>query len=646
MRNIKTILVILIGFCNSCDNYLDVVPDNVATIDMAFKMRVTAEQYLFTCYSYLPSDAHVALNPAIYGADELWHYADVYPGVQIAKGSQGKGKPIMDYWSGSSASMSAPQTGSIEGTFTTSSLWQAIRDCNIFLENIHKVKDMDQFEKNRWIGEVKFLKAYYHFYLLRMYGPIPLMKENLPITAGGEEVLISRNTVDECVDYIVQLLDEAAADEKLPLKIEDRTTELGRITLPAVLALKAKVLVTAASPLFNGNTDYSDFANIDGKKLFNLTNDSQKWEKATLACKEAIDVCHLAGHKLYTYSLNINASNVGPETFTKMSIRGSVTSRENPEVIWANTRSSTSALQREAQARLDGETINASSVGRGMAPTLKIAEAYYTKNGVPIEEDKTWDYESRYDLRLSTIDDRFYITPNYYTVSLHFDREPRFYGSLAFDGSVWYGQGRLSEEEPWHVEAKLGQYAGGPPGGNRYSITGYFPKKMVNPLNTYSATSAYVIVEYNWPIIRLADLYLLYAESLNELNGPQEDVFEYLNLVRARAGLKSVQESWEQFSKNPTKYQTKNGLRDIIHRERTIELAFEGHRFWDIRRWKTAINELNNPVYGWDVGQSDAEYYYRPRLIFNQTFRLREYFWPIREYDIIVNKNLVQNPGW
>src|SRR5690554_3585368 len=212
MRYIKTIFVILVGFCGSCDNYLDVVPDNVATIDMAFKMRITAEQYLFTCYSYLPSDAHVALNPAIYGADELWHYADVYPGVQIAKGSQGKGSPIMDYWSSSSASMSAPETGSLEGTFTTNSLWQAIRDCNIFMENIHRVKDMNQFEKDRWIAEVKFLKAYYHFYLFRMYGPIPLMRDNLPITADGEEVLVKREPVDECVDYIVQLLDEAAAD--------------------------------------------------------------------------------------------------------------------------------------------------------------------------------------------------------------------------------------------------------------------------------------------------------------------------------------------------------------------------------------------------------------------------------------------------
>src|SRR3546814_431386 len=172
------------------------------------------------------------------------------------------------------------------------------------MENIDMVKDMDQTEKDRWVAEVKVLKAYYHFYLLRMYGPIPLIRENLPIASGVEEVQVAREPFDNCVDYIVELLDEAVLEENLPASIEDRTTELGRITKPIALTIKALVLTTAASPLFNGNPDYDSFADKNGVKLFNSTYDPQKWERAAQACKAAIEASHAAGHKLYSYDLD------------------------------------------------------------------------------------------------------------------------------------------------------------------------------------------------------------------------------------------------------------------------------------------------------------------------------------------------------
>ena len=634
MRKILLASLLTISVFSSCNKYLDVVPDNVATIDNAFKMRANAEQYLFTCYSYMPSSANINSNPALYGGDELWHYDDTYPGIRLAKGNQGINSPLMNHWTNPSPSSDVVP------------LWRGIRDCNIFLDNINKVRDMNKFEKDRWTAEVKVLKAYYHFYLMRMYGPIPLVRTNLPISTGVDEVQVAREPIDDVVNYIVQLLDEAAAEEALPVTIQDVTTELGRITKIIALSLKARVLVTAASPLYNGNPDYAAYTNKDNTKLFNPTYDPAKWEKAAQACKTAIDLCHESNYKLYTYNMSSNPQNISRETYLKMSIRGSVTAKGNPEMIWPDTRSGTGTLQREAQARLDAGIANASIVGKGMSPTLKMAEMYYTKNGVPITEDITFNYAGRYNLRTSVAAEQNYIQTSYQTAVLHFDREPRFYGSVAFDGSVWYGQGKLTEASPWYVNAKLGQYAGGPPGGNRYSITGYWPQKLVNPASTYSATVAYVVVEYPWPIIRLADLYLMYAEALNEFNGPGAEVYQYVNLVRDRAGLGTVQSSWENFSTNKTKYQNKDGLRDIIRQERAIELAFEGHRFWDLRRWKKGMEELNQPVYGWDVGQSDAVLYYKPKLIFNQTFKARDYFWPIKESDMLVDRNLVQSPGW
>jgi hypothetical protein len=151
---------------------------------------------------------------------------------------------------------------------------------------------------------------------------------------------------------------------------------------------------------------------------------------------------------------------------------------------------------------------------------------------------------------------------------------------------------------------------------------------------------------YPWPEIRLADLYLLYAEALNEVNGPGAETYKWIDEVRNRAGLPTVAFSWDNFSNQGTKYTTKTGLRDIIHQERLIELGFEGQRFWDLRRWREAHIVLNAPIRGWSTEQQDPAAYYKPVVQWAQTFKLRDYFWPIDQDEILRNKKLVQNPGW
>jgi len=628
MKKIKILIVSLLFFVSSCD-YLDVVPDNVATIDNAFTMRNTAEKFLFTCYSYLPKTGNYIYDPAVLGADEMWSIRTDWASLSVVRGFQNVVLPFFDFWNGF-------QGGTL--------LYNGIRDCNIFIENIHKVPELSELERRRWVAEAKFLKAYYHFYLLRMYGPIPLVRENLPISAGVEEVRVYREPVDECVDYILGLLDEAMPD--LPERIEAEGNELGRITKVIGLAVKAQVLVMHASPLFNGNPDYASFTDNRGVQLFSTTPDPERWLLAANACKEAIVLADAVGHKLYYYRENDpNGAMVSERTNLKMNIRGAVTEKWNPEIIWANPNDLSVDQQREAQARLDGNTPGLASTRGSLAPTLRMAELFYSDNGVPIEEDKFWNYNDRYALRTATAEDANYLQEGYETVELHFEREPRFYGSLAFDGSIWYGQGRKSETNNWHVQAKFGQYAGGKP-ANGYSSTGYWPKKLVNVNNVYSATVNYTVTPYPSPIIRLADLYLLYAEALNEYYGPTDEVFQYIDLVRKRAGLKPVKEAWQQFSSNPGKPDTPEGTRAIIHQERAIELAFEGVRFWDLRRWKTAVDELNGPVQGWDLLKANANEYYVPTLLHARRYETRDYLWPIKEHDLIVNKNLVQNPGW
>ncbi len=164
---------------------------------------------------------------------------------------------------------------------------EGIRQTNIFLENIGSVSDMEQSEKDRWIAEAKFLKAYYHYWLIRMYGPIVLAKDNLPISSGRDKVDQPRASVDSSFAYVEELLNEAIPD--LPERITNEISELGRITKGIALAVKAKVLVTAASPLFNGNNDYAGFVNAEGQEFFNTNFEMAKWEKAAAATKEAID---------------------------------------------------------------------------------------------------------------------------------------------------------------------------------------------------------------------------------------------------------------------------------------------------------------------------------------------------------------------
>lgn len=623
-------------FPSSC-NYLDIVPDNVATIDYAFRMRSQAEKYLFTCYSYIPERGNWERDPGMLSGDEIWffypysiaYYAKPPDNWEIARGNQSVVDPYLNYWDGENRG---------------EPLFEGIRDCNIFLKNIDRVPDMEEREKKRWTSEVLFLKAYYHWYLLRMYGPIPIIDKNKPVSASVEDVKVYRQPVDSCFNYIVRLLDSAAIN--LPYSITDRISELGRVTKAVALSLKARVLVTAASPLFNGNSDYSGFENVEGESFFNTSYESSKWQRAAKACKDAIDLCHSLGHSLYYFKPQIGIYNIGEELTKQMDIRNAMCEKWNTEIIWGERI--INQWQRRSQPILNpnANVSNASKRPYGVyAPTMRMAELFYTKNGLPIDQDKFWDFDGRMKLDTADIDDRFYIEPGYVTARLNFNREPRFYADLGFDGGIWYGQGKYDEDNMWHVEGKNGQYSGRRQ-SSEFSITGYYCKKIVNFLNVLQSDGSYQLNPYAFPYIRLADLYLYYAEALNEVEGPSAEALKYINMVRERAGVPSVEDSWSNFAKDPSRYTTKEGFRKIIHTERLIEMAFEGNRYWDLRRWKEAEEVMSKPIRGWSVKQDDPIDYYQTKTLYNQVFKKKDYFWPIKEHEILSNDNLSQNPGW
>jgi hypothetical protein len=613
-----------------------VVPDDgIATLENAFAMRSEAERYLFTCYSYMPLDGNVEWDPSIMSGDEYWSVIDARQSryndrmFLIARGFQ---------------NAAAPYGGEL-----WTSLYQGIRVCNIFLENIGNVADLPPRERIQWEAEARFLKAYYHFYLLRMFGPVPIIRDNLTISAKPEDVKVSRDPVDDCFDYIVELLDQAIPD--LPPTIVNPQDELGRITQPTAATLKAKILVTAASPLFNGNSDQATLANKNGVKLFNTEVKTEKWEKAMAACREAIDICQNAHIVLYKYT---SIATLSDTIMQELTIRNTFTQKWNSEIIWANTQSNTTGtngIQMLSSPNLDAARYPDNyTLSSNLQPPIKIAEMYYTNHGVPITEDKEWLSLNPFDLRVGTDAEKYYIKKGYTTIQLHFDREPRFYACLGFDGGIWYGQ-RIygnNPEEYLYYACRVGG-AQQKPMFEMGPYTGYCGKKCVHFENVQPSATGYTVTRYPWPILRLADLYLLYAEAINEVEGPNgpnsANLFQYIDEVRKKGGLEGVKYSWNNYANNK-KYENQTGMRQIIHRERLIELSLEGQRFWDLRRWKEAPEEYRKGIEGFKINEKDPEKFYRPQVLSQQEFSIKDYFWPIQTAVIEQNPNLVQNIGW
>ena len=646
----KKILIIFILIFTSCEkDYLDVVPDNIATIDLAFNTRSTAENFLSTCYSYIPEHAHVEQNFSMLAGDEVWYYAenDFYmnneTSFRVAKGMQNSSSPYLNYWEG--------------GRGAPNSLFIALRDCNIFLENLVTVPGLEEEERLRWLDEVKVLKAFYHFWLMQMYGPIPIVESNISVSASAAETNIYRASIDEVVTYLTQLLDEVIEADNIPGLINYVYTEQGRITMPIAKALKAKILMLSASPIFNGNTDFSSLIDNQGNSLVNQSYDPQKWVLAKDALLEAIESAEANGHSLFQFNQQLPIiGGISDQITQELSLRAAITEPFNSEIIWAFSADWTGELQQWCQPRWSAD--HSALFGytkKSHAPTLNMVETFYTRNGVPIDEDISWEYGNRFDVVQTPILDadnenyhEFYIEDDYATAKLHTFREPRFYSTLGFDGGKWFSLETENINFIPHLNAKAGAPSG-KQGFEIYSITGYFAKKLVHYENIISLEGS-TIQGYSFPIIRLSDLYLMYAEASNETKAaPDADVYEYIQKVRDRAGLDvggDLVSTWQMHSANPSKPSTKDGMRAIIHQERMIELALEGHRYWDLRRWKLAGEYFSKPIRGWDIFKPDVAGFYEVENIFYRNYLTKDYLWPISQTELLRNPNLIQNPGW
>jgi hypothetical protein len=636
----------------ACD-YLDIMPDNVVTTNSMFADRYTTERYLATCYKKLPILSQANWNPALVGAMEMVfnksaEYMD-YSCMKLALSLNSASSTLIDFWQGNGG-------------------YASIRICNDFLEGIDGVEDLTLDQRARMKAEVTLIKAYLHFYLIKYYGPICPLRTNTSVNESTVGTRVYREKIDDCFAYVLELLQEVIDSKALPLIITNRATESGRFTQPAAYMLKARVLLYWASPLFNGNVDYNSFLNQDKEPFFNQEYDAGRWQRAAEACDEAIAVCTEANIRLYTTDDYRSGRNLSEQTKLVNTLRSAVTELWNSELIWAYTSELVSGnIQGECIPRLeDGARAFTRSA---LSLPFTTVNLFYTKHGLPIEQDKDYyrdgmytpykyaptneAFTSRYDYDYN----RRYVIENETTAGMNYDREPRYYASVGFDRGVWYGNAYNDPTSDAEETQAAYRYPRNHYGefssvwnATWYNATGYWPKKLVSLETSSTGSDDIWFSDYAFPEMRYADLLLMAAEAWNEVeSAPTEKVYDYLDQVRKRAGLEGVRDTYRKYAEAAyADYPgNKQRMREIIQRERKIELACEGQYYWDSRRWKTALKEQNRIIQGWNVLRGEtADDYYVATNLFTQRFTFRDYFAPIPDQDIIRNPQLVQNPGW
>jgi len=619
MKHISAI--ILAAFLAASCNYLDVVPTSKATEDDIFKTAAQAKNFRFNMMSFMPNIICSAWAPDILAGDDFTtgprSTAYWFPGKSLLYNMENPSQTYFGYW--------AP-TARDNGT--NYDMFRGIRYSYYFMDNIYRIPDITEENARRYEGDSWFCIAYYHEQLLEYYGPTVLIKRYIPFDTQEEsEVYPARATYDECVDFICECYDKAI--ELLPAVIPE--AEWGLPTSVAAAAYKARVLMWAASPLANGNPDYADFKNKDGKQLISTTYDKEKWKRAMDASEAAIKLAESCGqHRLYTTKADpsLTAFEQASEnyrcTFTEKDWNGEefIFAKGDASGCWnLNNLSHPRAVQGD-QSSWKGTIV----------PTLEAVQMYYSKNGLPMDVDPLTK-----DLNL------YSVAPGDSTVLLHRNREPRFYATIGYDRGKY-----CTESKVITLYCRAKELHGYISSTTEYqTCTGYFSQKWGRKSDyyDYEKRSAESVV-YAYPYMRIAELYLNYAEADFEYNGTlSSKSLDYLAKVRTRCGLPRFEDSWALVGGIPSGEK----LRQVLHQERSIEFLFEGRRFHDLRRWKEAEKAFCTQLRGWTVTAKDMAGFYKLKDVeveAQRSFAKKNYFLAIPQSEINKNPNLVQNPGY
>ena len=517
--------------------------------------------------------------------------------------------------------------------------YKYIRQANIFLQKAHPIMTTgtqgDQLledELSQMKANVRFMRAFYHYLLFEQYGPIILVKDK--IYDATEDQDVPRNTVDEVVAYIDSELTAVTSELTQEPIFEDKDYRAWP-TKGVALAVRAKLWLYAASPLLNGGyREALAVTNSDGTRLF-PDYDAGKWEKALAACKDFIDYAEAGRYELYKEYKDDNGAVIDPDKSVY-----NLFQKYTHEIIWATANNDWGGMNGDAFDRRIAPRCEKNGLG-STGVTQELVDAFYMKDGLPISAtaylpQSTLYQEEGYGTYKDQNDN---FSKKYTNVSVsnrYLNREPRFYNTVFFNGRQW----------PVSCNQVL-FYNGGNSGvqEGQAPLTGYMLFKRFN--RSVSLTNPGVASQFRPSIIfRLADFYLMYAEAANEVNPNDVRVLKYLNLVRERAGLPGVE------TLNPAIRGNQELQRAAIQRERQVELATEGQRYFDVRRWmiadKNGEGRQNGYAHGMNVrGEpNDIDDFNRVVEASQIVFNRKMYLYPMPDSEIRKTKNLVQNPGW
>ncbi len=654
----KKILYIILFFCGtgsffSCTDYLNVDKYfyDQLTLDSAFSKRIYVEGWLATTFDVM-GRAGEFYEPFRWASDDLYH------------------PDMKDYVEGNYSATNQLWDGAeIEGRIWR--MYEGVRRASTFIQNVGRCPELTMNEISDMKAQARFLRAYSYWGLIRALGPVPFIPvEGLDVNLSYEELSLPREHFDKIVDFIDTELAEAARS----LPTTRTTNNMGHPTRGAALALRARVLLYAASPLFNGNTDFFNVKDNKGNQLVSQEYDESKWAKAAAAAKDVMD---LSIYQLYTVAPEVTVTsyerppyhaeysnkdfpngwaNVDPLKSYKSIFDGTILGSKNPELIFTRTEVGTETIKdwtyRSMPRTLFGDN--------RLSVTLKQVNAYYMDNGQTIDEaEKEGYYKTEGFTTAANSQDNPFLPAN---VSLMYNhREPRFYASIAYNGSVWKAE---SAAEANFRAQQIFYYRGLNDGKQGFKedcpLTGFSVKKYYNDEDAKSQGGYQV--NKTEPTIRYAEILLIYAEALNELTeGVVHHVTNYMGEeVAIQRDVEEMQKAMKQIRMRAgvpdftaDAYRNQKDFRVKLKRERQIELFAENAmRYFDLRRWKDALVEENQLMQGCNINISDEEThiqdFYKPTIItsVHKFFEQRMYLWPFPKYELKRNVNLTQNPGW
>ncbi len=540
---------------SSCNGFLDREEDSFIDKTATFDSYNRTKQYLTYAYTLLPDGLNRFSREAMLASAT----DDAEFAIESAE--------IQQFNNGSWNALNNPDD-------VWNRYFSGISKCCTLLENTNHVNlDISRLDPDKqveyanslkdirmWRAEARFLRAYFHFELLKRYGPIPIVTSTLSINGNYENTL--RPTMKEVVDFIAKECDIAADTLELT-PWRNVNDAFGRATKGAALALKSRLLLYAASPL------YVDFGDTNEA---NKPTDVALWKLAANAAKAVID--------LNQYELASSYGDLFKNDF------------QNKEYIFV----------RRYAANSDFEKSNfpVSFGGKGGTnPSQNLVDDYEMLDGTPFD----WNDPAK-------------------AAQPFENRDARLGATILMNMAPFKGKKVATYPE--------GADASPNPNATK---TGYYLRKFLNEdvnIQTGGSSSGHVV-----PLFRLAEIYLNYAEALNECDPTNPDIVLYLNKVRNRASLPNVSAlSQEQ-------------MRAVIQHERRVELAFEEHRSWDVRRWKIASSTLGVPLMGVQIERKPlGGYTYMPVKVEQRVFQPKMYWYPIPQSEVLKLKQWKQNNGW